>query len=117
MPNRAPTPVRPVFLDRSGRRRRLAAMVGAALGVALLATLAAFAVGLSSGARLSIPGLPDGGPPAASTQPAPAHFRTFPPTDRTSAPATATPSTEPTPAPTSRRRVPTHTPTHTPKPK
>jgi len=120
MPNRTPTPARPVFVDRSGRRRRLAAMIGAALGVALVATLAAFAVGLSSGSPLSIPGLPDigshGG--ATTTSPdAPAHLRTLPPPGRPSASATATSGTEPTPTPTLRRRVPTHTPPHTPKPK
>ena len=118
MPNRTPTPARPVFVDRSGRRRRLTAMIGAALGVALVATLAAFAVGLSSGSPLSIPGLPAiGGQVEPDTTTSPdAHSRTLPPAGRPSTSATAS-STEPTPTPTLRRRVPTHTPPHTPKPK
>jgi hypothetical protein len=50
-----------VFLDRSGVRRRLTAMIGAAVGVGLLASLGLLVVGLSGAPAVDLPGFPDGG--------------------------------------------------------
>jgi hypothetical protein len=59
-----PDPVRPIFLDQSGRRRRVAVLVGSGIGAALLLSLALIAVGLFTGAPVSVPGWPgsDAGP-------------------------------------------------------
>jgi hypothetical protein len=51
-----PEPARPVFLDQTGRRRRLTVIVGSTLAAGLLASLALIAVGLFTGAPVLIPG-------------------------------------------------------------
>jgi hypothetical protein len=50
---------RPVFLDRSGRRRRLTVLLGTGLATALMAGLGALAVALSGSTAVDIPGFPD----------------------------------------------------------
>ncbi|HET8661656.1 MAG TPA: hypothetical protein VFM55_21995 [Micromonosporaceae bacterium] len=50
-----------VFVDRSGRRRRLVTLVGAGLGVLLVASLSILLAGLFSSGPVSIPGWPDAG--------------------------------------------------------
>ena len=50
----------PIFVDRSGRRRRLTVLTGVAAGVALLATLALIVAGFLGGSSTSIPGWPTG---------------------------------------------------------
>jgi hypothetical protein len=55
-----PEPVRPVFLDQTGRRRRLTIIVGSTLAAGLLVSLAVIAVGLFTGAPVLIPGWSSG---------------------------------------------------------
>ncbi|HZN17932.1 MAG TPA: hypothetical protein VFB84_07045 [Micromonosporaceae bacterium] len=50
-----------VFVDRSGRRRRLVTLVGAGLGVLLMASLSILVAGLFSSGPVAIPGWPDAG--------------------------------------------------------
>ncbi|MFB9238042.1 hypothetical protein ACFFWC_21210 [Plantactinospora siamensis] len=50
---------RPVFVDRSGRRRRRIVVLGLGLGAALLAGLSLAAVALGTGAGAPLPGWPD----------------------------------------------------------
>jgi hypothetical protein len=92
----------PVFVDRSGRRRRLLTVVGAALAVALLASLALLLAGLVPGGAVPLPGWPDAGGPE---QPGPVvEF-----TDE----ASTSPDAQETPGQTV-GPVPTGTPTPTP---
>lgn len=51
----------PVFVDRTGRRRRLAVLAGVSVGVGLLASLGLIVAGLLGGAPMPIPHWPDGG--------------------------------------------------------
>jgi hypothetical protein len=117
--------VRQVFLDRSGRRRRLTVLLGTGLAAALLAGLGALAVALSGSTAVDLPGFPDSdrradapdpGRPATTAPverpPAGIGERTTPgPTSASTAPPTATPTTERP----GNGRQPTHTPPH-PKP-
>jgi hypothetical protein len=115
--------LRQVFLDRSGRRRRFAVLLGTGLATALLTGLGALAVALSGSTDVKIPGFPDSDrradapedrPPAT-----PRTTSTLPPppgADTTSDPASVV-ATTPTVTPSSRRpgngRNPTHTPPRT----
>jgi hypothetical protein len=107
-----------VFVDQSGRRRRLMLVVGGAVGSVLLATLGLLIAGLSGASPVRVPGFPDSGgnvvvdphQPAAGPQPT----TVAPGTGQTGAavpPAAAGTATEET-----NRRVPTQTPPHRPKP-
>ncbi|MFS8480052.1 MAG: hypothetical protein FWJ93_14045 [Micromonosporaceae bacterium] len=92
-----------VFVDRSGRRRRLLTLVGAAVGVVLVAGLGLFAAGLVGSGPVSLPGWPDPGVQAgqdrpASNTPAPSTATTTPASRRTS--RTTPPPAAPTPTPT-----------------
>jgi len=111
---------RPVFLDRSGRRRRLVLLAGLCLGAVLIGSLALLGVGLSGASPIHIPGFPDSGAHAGGPSPEPSD-----PSSGGREPGTAAqpyPTTTPGPAaspstePTSPRRIPTHTPSHQPKP-
>jgi len=51
----------PVFVDGSGRRRRIATVMGAALGTGLLASLGLIVAGLFGVSSSAPPGLPDRG--------------------------------------------------------
>src|SRR5690606_15653272 len=89
--------------DRSGRRRRLLTLVGAAVGVVLVAGLGLFAAGLVGSRPVSLPGWPDPGVQAgqdrpASNTPAPSTATTTPASRRTS--RTTPPPAAPTPTPT-----------------
>jgi hypothetical protein len=53
--------VDPVFVDRSGRRRRLFTGLGAGLGVLLAAGSLLLVAGLLGGSPVPLPGLPQGG--------------------------------------------------------
>jgi hypothetical protein len=55
----------PVFVDRSGRRRRLFTVIGAGIGVALLLSLGLIIAGLFGAAPVHVPGLPSSGGVAA----------------------------------------------------
>jgi hypothetical protein len=109
---------RPVFLDRSGRRRRLVVLVGVGLAVLLIAGLGVLLIGLTGPAGLHVPGFPDQAAPGAnatpSQTPGPGEAET-----RTEAgpvvPAGGT-SASPTDDRSSPRRIPTQTPSHDPKP-
>jgi hypothetical protein len=118
--------LRPVFLDRSGRRRRFAVLLGTGLATALLAGLGALAVALSGSTDVTIPGFPDSDrradapddrPPATTPGTPPTLVRPPAEADTTSDPASVVVTT-PTVTPSSRRpgngRNPTHTP---PRPK
>ncbi|SCL37888.1 hypothetical protein GA0074692_4822 [Micromonospora pallida] len=54
----------PVFVDRTGRRRRLSILAGTALGLGLLASLGLIAAGLFTGSSVSLPGWSDDRKPA-----------------------------------------------------
>jgi hypothetical protein len=103
---------RPVFLDRSGQRRRRFIAIGAALAAALVAGLAVLALGFMGSSSGHVPGFPDAERPPSPAAPAPsASSRTS-----TTAPSTApkpTPSASPaaaSPSPTSKRHYPSHPP-------
>ncbi|MFF5230780.1 hypothetical protein [Dactylosporangium sp. NPDC000521] len=53
--------VDPVFVDRSGRRRRLFTILGAGLGVLLVAGCALLIAGLLGASPVPLPGLPENG--------------------------------------------------------
>lgn len=50
---------KPVFVDHTGRRRRVAIAVGSALGVLLVVGLVMLTAGLLSGTPVPLPGWPD----------------------------------------------------------
>jgi hypothetical protein len=114
--------VRPVFLDRSGRRRRFAVLLGTGLATALLTGLGALAVALSGSTGVGIPGFPDSDrradaptdrPPAATPGTTPALVR--PPADaRATSDAASVVVATPTVTPSSRRPGNGRNPTHTP---
>jgi cytoskeletal protein RodZ len=123
----------PVFVDRTGRRRRLFAAAGAAGGVLLALASLVLVAGFTGAGAGYLPALPEPAgskahsavstaSPSATTRsagpsPAPA---TPGREDRTTTasvpPATTTPPTSVTPSPThtNNRNVPTHTPSHKP---
>lgn len=72
-----------VFVDQSGRRRRLLTVIGAGLAAALLAGLGVLGVGLMTGGNVPLPGWPDSAR-ADEGRPAPSGT---PVTEVTSAPA------------------------------
>jgi hypothetical protein len=107
---------RPVFVDRSGRRRRLVRLAGASLGAALAAVLALLLAAMSGASPVRVPGFPDPGRNAGgvdATTPAPPR-RPDPPDSPAITTVVPPPSTGPAAAPTQtvKRRIPTHTPDH-----
>ncbi len=109
---------RPVFVDRTGRRRRIMLLTGVGLATVLVSGLVVLAIGLSGGSAWRVPGFPEvnnaveGADVGASPTPTAAESSVVEPTS--SAGETVEPGTTPTPS--SPRRVPTHTPSHPPKP-
>jgi hypothetical protein len=119
----------PVFVDRTGRRRRLFAAAGAAGGVLLALASLVLVAGFTGAGAGYLPALPE---PAGSkahsavstarssaTTHSPAPAAPGPEDRSTTAsipPATTTPPAGVTPSPThtNNRRVPTHTPSHKP---
>jgi hypothetical protein len=110
---------RPVFLDRTGARRRVLVVAGTGGGLALLAVTVAILVGFTGTAPGALPALPvpaEGR--AAGVVPAPrADPRVSRPPSRPAVPTSATPSTvagSATPSATTNphRTVPTQTPSH-----
>jgi hypothetical protein len=113
--------VRPVFLDRSGRRRRIAVFLGAGLATALTAGLGLLVVALSGASSVDLPGFPDAG--QHEVAPEPVITRTPPvtttPPDRRQANPTGTTDGATTAAPTPTTTTPDHpgngrNPTRTP---
>ncbi|MBF9135414.1 hypothetical protein I0C86_41930 [Plantactinospora sp. S1510] len=56
---RPPGRVKPVFVDRTGRRRRLAVLAGLGVGAGLLVSLGMLVLGLLAGGPVTVPGWPD----------------------------------------------------------
>lgn len=123
--------MKPVFVDRSGRRRRLVRVAGAAAGLALTLASALLVAGFTGAGPGHLPLLPDpaGGRVGAATKsprpevaPAPATpTRLTPRPEGGTAPRTTSPGAAattaravPTPSRSSHRRVPTHTPGNKP---
>lgn len=84
----------PVFVDRTGRRRRVALLAGAALAAGLIAWLGLLLAGLFTAGPLPIPGWPEGGSRAdqagaEADLPSPTPVRA-PVTVRTAGPSSAT---------------------------
>ena len=114
----------PVFVDRTGRRRRLFAATGAAGGVLLAIASLALVAGLTGAGDSSLPALPEATvtkthaatPSATTRSPESTPTRTARPEERggTATPATTTtpPQAGVTPSPThtNNRRVPTNRP-------
>lgn len=129
--------MKPVFVDRSGRRRRLVRVAGATVGLTLTLAAALMVAGFTGAGPGHLPLLPD---PAgdrmgtatkaprpavvpAPSSPRPSRIPDAPTTRPTrssgvaaTATVTATPATTATPAPSrsGHRRVPTHTPGNKP---
>ena len=128
----------PIFVDRTGRRRRVVALAGSAGALVLLVAVLTLLAGFTGTGPATPPGWTDAGadrvreakPVASRTTPAPAP-RT--PTRTAAAPVatsdttpsvapsagttSASPSADPTPTARSQRRVPTHTPSARPSKK
>jgi hypothetical protein len=98
----------PVFLDRSGRRRRVLVAVGGAAVVAITGAVVALALALGGGAGQAPPGLPDARVPHGGSQPAISHA-----TPATVS-STAVPAARASPSPTRPGNGHRHTPTQTP---
>lgn len=115
---------RPVFLDRSGRRRRLVKIVGVGLGAVLAASLALIVAAVSTASPVHLPGFPDIGLNAGRTTGVTATPIPSGPTrpgsgGRTGPGPSAVPSSDLGPTDTAspsasskRGRVPTQTPSH-----
>lgn len=113
--------MKPIFVDRSGRRRRLVRVAGAATGLALALASVLLVAGFTGAGPGHLPLLPDpaGGrmgvptrSPRPEVAPGPATTSVPPPAgDRTTAPAatTAAGGATATPSRNAHRRVPTHT--------
>jgi len=106
----------PVFVDHSGRRRRLAVLIGSSAAVVIVVALVILATGLSGVAPLSVPGFPDLGRPAPApvVAPSPDPAQREPGNAPTAASGAAL---SPTPSRTSPRHIPTQTPPHPTKTK
>ena len=111
---------RPVFVDRSGRRRRYTVVLGAGLAVVIVVALIMLVAGLSGSAPLNLPGFPDLAKPAKVTPGPTTQQSVVPPGAGTVGAGTvgSTPAEtpDPTPSTSSPRHVPTQTPSHPPKP-
>ena len=112
---------RPVFVDRTGRRRRIVLLAGVGLATVLASGLVVLAIGLSGGSAWHVPGFPDANNAVngADVGPTPTPTACRATSSRPRSPtSSAGGSVEPgsTPEPSSPRRVPTHTPSHPPKP-
>ena len=107
-------PPRPVFVDRTGRRRRIVLICGVGLATLLVSGLVVLFVGLSAGSGWHVPGFPDannavnGGDAGLTPLPTPFDATSEP------SPTVSDGAVDPfaTPDPTSPRRVPTQTPSH-----
>src|SRR5690242_17606587 len=60
----------PVFVDHSGRRRRIVVALGAAAGVVLILAAVVLVLGLTGAGPSRIPGWPEGAPGRVSPTPA-----------------------------------------------
>jgi hypothetical protein len=120
--------VKPVFVDRTGQRRRLVRVAGAAAGLALALATLLLVAGFTGAGPGHLPLLPQpaGGAPAGPRSPAPTRPGGVAPSPRPTGapdgrrattappPATATAASSPSPSRSDHRRVPTHTPGNKP---
>jgi hypothetical protein len=121
----------PVFVDRTGRRRRLFALGGTAGGLLLAVVLLALLAGFTGAGPAVLPDWADAGAGAATPRRTPSRPAPDPAGDPQSArtpdgtppadealtpppPATATPTAEASPTRRGNRRTPTHTPSAKP---
>ncbi|WP_091558563.1 hypothetical protein [Micromonospora pattaloongensis] len=82
-------PGQPVFVDRTGRRRRLAVFGGTGIAAGLVAWLGLLLSGLVTGGPLPLPGWPEAGPrPQQNRAEAKREVRPSPTAVRAPAPAT-----------------------------
>jgi len=107
----------PVFVDRTGRRRRVAATVATVAGLVLVLVALAMFVGFTGVGAGRLPGLPGAVEPAATQAPAP--DRAAPPgaTGHTTRPSVTRDAASPTdsaasPTRTSNGHRPSQTPSH-----
>jgi hypothetical protein len=113
MPHSRSAAASPVFVDRSGRRRRLMKLLGMCFGLALISTLALLMLAMSGASPITIPGFPAavGDGAVATTPPAgPAPTTSAGPLSSISDSFPA--GVSPSPSDTTRRHVPTQTPSH-----
>jgi hypothetical protein len=119
--------VDPVFVDRTGRRRRIVGLAGAAAALVLFVTAVIMLAGFTGAGGARLPGLPGlGNAQIPGAAPAPGQSATAHPTSHTPRPqgpdggGSVNPSTgagggasaTPSPSVTTRRTVPTQTPSH-----
>ena len=109
----------PVFVDRSGRRRRLFTVIGAAAGVLLVLALSLLIAGILGASPVPLPGLPANGqlgPQVGRGQGSPTPDRTG--ATRTPAPTgvTGTAQLAPTSSAVRGNKPSTHPGTDAPKP-
>jgi hypothetical protein len=87
----------PVFVDHTGRRRRVAIVLGSGLGVVLIIGLVMLTAGLVSGSPVPLPGWPDAAHvEEGGNQPTPAPVPTWsqePAAKRSTDPTVPTPAT------------------------
>ncbi|MGW4500488.1 hypothetical protein ACWENR_17975 [Micromonospora sp. NPDC004336] len=94
----------PVFVDRTGRRRRLTVIAGTAMGLGLLASLGLIAAGLFMDSSVSLPGWSDSRPPAPLEAEVDGRSGLGGPAPTSARPSPATSTSAPVPTPT--RTVP-----------
>ena len=114
----------PVFVDRTGRRRRITVLAGASIAVGLLVSLGLIVAGLFGGSTIPLPGWPDSNVPRqgeAEIRPSADPELTTPPqpvvatTSRTARPSPApSPTTAPGSRPTGTDRPGANDPTRIP---
>lgn len=107
----------PVFVDRTGRRRRVAAMVATVAGLVLVLVALAMFVGFTGVGAGRLPGLPGVVDPAATQAPAPDRAAPPVPTGHTPRPSVTSDVPSPTdsvasPTRTSNGHRPSQTPSH-----
>jgi hypothetical protein len=107
---------KPVFVDRSGKRRRILVVTGVAAAVVVVLALVSLVGGLFGGSPLPLPGLPDLVNPA----PHPAPDTTIGDSASTGGPSAGGTGTASAPgqsiSPSTQRHVPTQTPSDHGKP-
>jgi len=107
----------PVFVDRTGRRRRVAAIGASVAGLVLVLVALAMFVGFTGVGAGYLPGLPGAVDPAATNAPAPGSSAAPVPTERAPRPSVTSDGASPTdsaasPTRTSNGHKPTQTPSH-----